>query len=557
MPKTTNTPLTVGQYLLEQLHALGVSHIFGIPGDYVLRFNKLIEMHSHIEFINTTRESTAGYAANAYGLLRGLGVACVTYGVGIEVISSMTQAHIESYPLVVISGTIADDEFRKRPESHHLINKVIREGADCTQLEIFKLLTIDQGVLNNPSTAAAIIDRVLHNCLKHKKPVYLEIPRNIVDQPLSQIPEEIFFCPSKSDPLILTEALKEAETILTHCRSPLIWAGHEIARFGLSSPLLEFAEKHQIPIVSSLLGKTVIDEHHPLFIGVYQGEMSSEKTLEALQKCDCLLIVGVILSDIDTGISTVKLDQDHRMIATGNDLKINHHHYPIFLHEFIEGLNQLTLPQQFHFSCTPRHTTVTKKFEAKPHNKTTIKRVFECIQSHLNPTHILVSDVGDALFASADLALSQNSFISNSYFASIGVGTSAAIGAQIAEPNRRVIAIVGDGGFQMSSMELSTAVRYHLDPIVIVLNNHGYGTERVLLEGNFNDLVDWNYSKIPLVLGGGVGIKAETEEEFQQALEKALAQRGTFYLIEVCLDKTDFSPALQRLGKALGKIVKS
>ncbi len=546
--------LTIGQYLLKRLYGLRVKHIFGIPGDYVLRFNKLIEDHPDIQFVNTTRENCAGYAANAYAQLRGLGVACITYGVGIEIVSAIAQAYIENLPMVVISGTIATTEYQKHQECHHLINKVVNEFGDGTQLEIFKNVTIDQGVLNSPKTAAETIDRVLHQCLEHKKPVYLELPRDLVDVEITQL-DSHYFSHSKTDAETLGEGMQEIQKILSQSKSPILWIGHEIARYHLNHLLLQFAEKYSIPIVSSLLGKTTIDEHHPLFLGVYQGEMSNENTIAAIHQCDCLLIAGVILHDLDTGIFTTKLNQEHCILATEKELKIDHHSYDIPLIDFINQLDKLKLPG---FSRSlPLNPKKNLPFKPDSNSKTTTKRLFECLQSFLTQEHIVVSDVGDALFGSTELVLFENSFLSNSYYASIGIGIPTAIGAQFAQPSKRVVALIGDGGFQMSATELSTAIRYNLDPIVIVLNNHGYGTERVLLEGTFNDLVNWNYTKLPQLLGGGIGIRVETEEALSDALDKAFSSRGTFFLIEVELDKMDFSPSLVRLGKSLGKIVKS
>lgn len=558
MNSKENPQPTIGQYLLDRLRSYGVGHIFGVPGDYVLRFNKLIEQDPHIQFINTTRENTAGYAADAYARIRGLGVACITYGVGINITNSLAQAYVENSPLVVISGTVGTEEFKKNQTLHHLINHSTTEHGDSTQLEVFKNMTIDQGVLNSPDTAAAIIDRVINSCLQHKKPVYLEIPRDQVDRPLTFSSSPSSILTSISDPKELKEALVKTQIVLSTCKHPLIWAGHEILRFGLSDELIQFAEKHQIPVVSSLLGKTAIDEHHPLFIGVYQGEMSAKEVSDAVHQCDCLLRFGVILHDLDTGIFTAKLDQEHCIVANCNQLTINRHHYKdVHFSDYIKGLNRLTLPQKFHSTHTSRRARLPSKFEFISNAKTTTKRVFQCIQTHLTSDNMIIADVGDCLFGSSDLVLHQNSFLSCAYFASLGFATPGAIGAQFAAPNRRIIVIVGDGGFQMTAMELSTVVRYHLDPIVIVLNNHGYGTERILLEGKYNDIVNWNYTKIPEVLGGGIGIKADTEKAFEEALKQAIAKRGTFYLIEVELEKLDFSPALNRLGELLGHIVKS
>ncbi|MCE2982456.1 MAG: thiamine pyrophosphate-dependent enzyme [Parachlamydia sp.] len=549
---------TIGQYLLDRLRELGVEHIFGVPGDYVLRFDKLIEQHPSIQFINMTRENTAGYAADAYARIKGIGAACITYGVGINITNSLAQAYVEDSPLVVISGTVGTEEFMRNSTLHHLINKSIATHGDRTQLDIFKHVTIDQGILDDPETAISIIERVLKNCLEQKKPVYFEIPRNKVDAPLPEKNTFHHLAIEKSDPNILQEALKETVAVLSTCKRPLIWAGHEILRFKLSSPLLQFAERFQIPIVSTLLGKTVIDEYHPLFAGVYQGGLSPAEVIDLVESCDCMLVAGVIMHDLDTGIFTAKADQEHRLVATRSSLSIGYHTYKVSLKEFIEGLNGIQLErasqEPIHIS---RQSRLKEDFQPQPQALTTTRRLFECLQTYLQPDHFVVSDIGDALFASADLTLPPSSFIACAYFASLGFGVPGVIGAQIASPQKRIVGIIGDGGFQMSAMELSAAIRYGLDPIIILLNNHGYGTERPLLEGSYNDIQNWNYTLIPQVLGGGVGIKATTEEELVQAFEQAFTKRGTFFLIEVELDKLDFSPGLNRLGDLLGKIVKN
>lgn len=543
--------MSIGTYLLDSLQRRGVNEIFGVPGDYVLQFDKLIEQHS-IRFINTTRENTAGYMADAYARLRGLGVACITYGVGINITNALSQAFVESSPLVVISGSASSSDLSKEIKLHHLINQSMTHLDDKTQLDIFKYVTAGQVVLNNPATAAEEIDRILDLCLKVKKPVYIEIPRDMVNTQLvsgvktSPPPKDV------SDPKAFEEAMGEFEAILKKCCQPVIWVGHEIQRYQLQSALLKFAEKYHIPIVSSLLGKTTISEYHPLFIGVYQGEMSRPEVIEFVNNCDCMLMLGLMLTDVETGIFTAKLDHDLKVVVSTESIEIGHHHYKkIVFSDFIHGLAKSNLNVRFHHDYPASIDRNIPSFKPKPHTKTTTKRVFECIQHYLKREDIVIADIGDSLFASADLILEQNSFLACASFGSLGFATPGSIAAQICMPHRRVIAIVGDGAFQMTSMELSTAVRYHLDPIVIVLNNHGYATERPIIEGGYNDIQDWNYSEIPRVLNGGIGIKATFEEELDNALKEAISQRGAFYLIEVELDKMDFSPAMQRFSEAL------
>lgn len=554
---TQQASLTIGSYLLDRLAQLGVDYIFGIPGDYVIRLDKLIEEHS-IRFINTTRESCSGYAADAYARFKGLGVACITYGVGLSIANAVALAYVESSPLVILSGNAGTEEFKRSHDLHHLINTSTSLTGDLTQLEIFKNVTIDQGILDDPTQAAAIIDRVLLNCLQHKKPVYLEIPRNLVEIPLpphSTLQPLKWSYPS-SDLETLAEALNETHKILSACQKPLIWVGPEISRFCLAPALLAFAERCKIPIVSSLSGKCAVSEHHPLFVGIYQGKMSTEEIERHFHEADCVLILGVIQHDLDTGMFSHKSDHPHHITANAFDLKIGRHKFPdVSLIDYVQGLEKLNLPV-----FTPTHISRAAQvspFIPRPNTPTTTQRVFECLQSHLSSEHILIADTGDCLFGSSDLILYQDSFIASSYFASLGFAVPAAIGTQFANPQKRAVIIAGDGGFQMTATELSTAVRYGLDPVVIVLNNHGYGTERPLLEGSYNDIQNWDYTKIPELIRGGKGARATTEEELSILLNEAFSQRGSLYLVEVELDKLDFSPALKRLGEMLGKIVKS
>lgn len=542
--KTRKKTTTVGGYLLDTLLENGVEHIFGIPGDYVLQFDKLIENHK-IQFVNATRENTAGFMADIYGRFKGCGAVCITYGVGINITNAVFQAYVESSPLVVISGAPGTKESLGNKKLHHLFNKN-SNLREVTQLEIFTKITAAQAVLDDPRSAPSEIKRVLEICFQQKKPVYIEIPRDQVESviPTSHIDE---FCYPKSDPQTLKEALLEVQSLLKWCNRPVIWAGHEVQRYNLNNDLLQFAEKFRIPIATSLLGKTAISEFHPLSMGIYQGKVSQDEVREYIETSDCIFLLGVILSDIDTGFFTSKIEQNKRIFASTDCVKIHHHQYRnVYFHDFIQGLAQMELNVQFRAKYPSNQNLPLPNYVPKKGKKITTSRFYEALQKHLKSENFIVSDMGDCLFGSADLLLEQNSYFSNAYFGTLGFGVPGAIGLQIAAPDKRVVAIVGDGAFQMTCTELSTAVRYHLDPIIILLNNHGYGTERPLLEGKYNDIVNWRYTEIPRVLGGGVGIHVTTEDLLEKALSKVFEKRGEFFLIEVDLAKTDFSPALKR-----------
>ncbi|MEC7838847.1 MAG: thiamine pyrophosphate-binding protein [Chlamydiota bacterium] len=548
-----SAPTTIGKYLLNKLNHLGVEHIFGIPGDYILKFDKLIEEHENIQFIGTTRENTAGYMADAYARARGLGVACITYGVGINIANATAQALVESVPLIIISGAAGSEEFIRCNELHHLINQTTTNYSDTTQLEIFKQITVGQAVIDNQQTAAKDIDTVIEICLRKKKPIYIEIPRNMVDVPIE---EHIYHPPPKqiSDTNVLEESVQESLKILQQSKQPVIWLGYEVHRFGLSELFLKFAEKYHIPITSTLLGKTVINEDHPLFIGVYQGDLSCDEVREYVESSDCLLAIGTMLNDVNTGIFSAKIDQKNRIFAQSDSMQIGYHHFKeINLGEYLQKLYEDQNSITYNLSFIPASKRNKNSFAAKKNTKITSKAVFDCIETNLRFGDIIVTDIGDCLFGSSEYVLDKGCFVACSFFATLGFGTPGAIATQLASPNQRVIGIVGDGAFQITCTELSTAVRYGIYPIIIVLNNHGYGTERPLIEGEYNDVLDWDYTALTKVFKGGVGIECTTEEEFEKALLKALQDPNQLYILEVELDKTDFSPSLNRFVALVNK----
>jgi len=169
----------------------------------------------------------------------------------------------------------------------------------------------------------------------------------------------------------------------------------------------------------------------------------------------------------------------------------------------------------------------------------------------------VIADTGDPVFASADIAMPHaTEFMSSAYYATLGFAVPASIGVQMALPRVRPLVLVGDGAFQMTGMELSTSARYGLNPIVIVMNNFGYGTERPMLDGNFNDVAAWQYSRLPELFGAGKGFVVNTEGDLENALEAARAYTEGFCILDVHLDPYDFSPVLQRMTAILAKRVK-
>ena len=538
---------SIGEYLIQRLYGHGVRHVFGIPGDYVLGFYDLLSK-SKLRIVNTCDEQGAGFAADAYARVKGLGAVCVTYCVGgLKVANTTAEAFAEKSPVVVISGAPGAKEREKNLLLHHKVREF------DTQKKVFEQLTIASTVLSDPQTAFQEIDRVLHAALRYKRPVYIELPRDQVFVPgIShyRVPE----VHERSNPNTLRAALAEAAEMIKSARKPVILADVEVHRFGLQDQVLRLVEKTRIPVTATVLGKSVIGEQHPLYLGIYEGAMGREAVRQYVESSDCVILLGAFMTDINLGIYTARLDPGRCIYATSEKLSIRYHTYEdVRFKDFMRGLVRLKLPRRSS-NAIPRPAPIMPFQVRNGSTQLRVKRLFERLNGFLSRDTVVIADVGDALFGATDLFIRERTeFLAPAYYTSMGFAVPACVGAQLANPRLRPLVLVGDGAFQMTGLELATIARYNLNPVVVVLNNNGYGTERHMQDGPYNDLWPWQYYRLPEVLGAGRGFLVETEQELDEALSAAQSWTESFCLLDVRLAPLDRSPALDRLASRLAK----
>ncbi len=539
---------TIGTAVLNRLHALGVRHIFGIPGDYVLSIYKLLES-SPIRHIGTTREDCAGFAADAYARINGIGALCVTYCVGgLNTVNAIACAYAERSPVVLLTGSPGLSERLRNPYLHHMVRDF------STQREVFEKMTVAAVSLDDPLTAEREMERAFAALLRYRRPIYLEIPRDMVHVPLATSTRAAGSEDEATDPAALAEAVAEVRSMLESAKRPVILAGAEMGRFGLHDELATLVERLNVPIASTLLGKSIIREDHPLYVGVYSGLVARDEVKEFVNQTDCLVILGSILSDVEDMDARSSLFSDgHTIHATADRIAIKHHRYDtIRFEDFVKALASAPLP-----CFEARRMPVFEKCDGPMpplQASVTLQGVFRHLDGVLDEKTLVIADVGESLFASVDLRVHRRfEFLSPAYYTSMGFAVPAAVGAGFADPSLRPIVLVGDGAFQMTGSELATSVRYGQAPVVIVLNNHGYSTEREILEGPFNDIHEWRYERICDLLGGGLGTRVATHGDFVQALAKALADRSQPHVLNVLLDPADRSPAMSRLARRLAR----
>ncbi len=540
---------TIGEYLIQRIYDSGARHVFGVPGDYILNFYARLQS-SPLQVINTCDEQGAGFAADAYARRHRLGVVCVTYNVGgLKVLNPVAGAYAEQSPVLVIAGAPG----WKEREKYDLLHHKIREYDD--QLRMFEHITIASTALQDPTQAFLEIDRVLHEIVTKKRPGYIELPRDMVNL----IPDpgfaHFYQPPVQNIAPIPTELIENIVSRINSSQKPVIMAGIGIERNHLESALKTFAEKANIPIVSTLLGKSLIEETHSHFLGVYAGSIGDDAVREYVESSDCLIVLGVLLTDVDMGANTAVLNPEGMLSLTEEGCNIGRESFPCQGLKLLPEIITKDLTRHDTTGCPVPVRVRMPDFVPTGANVSPESLVL-ALNSIIGEQTVLITEVGDAIMMSLDITIKRaGGFLSPAYYSSLGFGVPAGIGIQAANPDLRPVVLSGDGAFQMTGMEISTASRYHMNPIVIVLNNGGFGTERPMIDGSFNDVAQWKYHKIPEMIGSGKGYLVQTDTDLASALKEAYAS-AELSIIEVILDPYDISPQLRKLCAIFSQGVK-
>ncbi len=540
--------MPLGEFLFAYLHRCGVRHSFGLPGDFALSTYAWLEK-SKIRSITMTHEPSAGFAADAYARVNGLGLVCVTYCVGgLNVLNAIAGAYAEKSPVVVVSGAPGRKDREKDPLLHHKVKTFE------TQRRVYDEVTVASTVLLEEERAAAEIVRCVEACLRHKRPVYIEVPHDMADRLISTaaIPAQPH---EESDPHTLAASVAETLGLIRTAKKPVILAGVELARYRLAPVALRMAERLQIPIAADLLSKSAIPENHPLYLGVYGGAMSSdERVRKYVEASDLVLMLGTFITDMSMGFYTAKLDRGRSVLATTERISVRYHRYEsVRFPDFLGAIAAARISPK-RFRPSKLHTAPKALRKNERSDRLSVVDVFRILSLHLDEHCCVVADIGDSIFGAVGIrSARQAQFIAPAYYMSMGFAVPASIGIELARADLRPYVVVGDGAFQMTGTEISTAVRLGLDPIILILNNDGYGTLRQICEGSFNQITRWNYDKICDLVGGGTSANVETKGELDDALRSA-RDGGGLRVLNLVLPRADISPQLETISREVKRI---
>jgi indolepyruvate decarboxylase len=527
--------------LFDQLWQAGVRQIFGIPGDYVLNLYEALEDDGRFQLVRLSHEPAVGFAADgAARITGGLGVCCVTYGAGgLNMINPVACAWAEESPLVILSGGPGRSEKRAAVHVHHEVKSFE------SQFKIYQEVTEYGAILDDPQTAATQIREAIEVALKRKRPVYLEVPRDMVFADIA-VPASFEHVELKVDEEALGEAVQEIVAALKAARDPVLIVGVEVHRFQLREQMIQLAERLDIPVASSFLGRGVFPIRHPLFLGTYLGLASPPSLREAVEQSDCVLLVGELISDTSLGVSANCLSKTHLLICTARDAYFRHHRYQdVPLDRLVNALvASPDLPAKRSGRRTAGSLLSPEVLEPiDPDEPIKVKHVIGVLNEFMaqHADMPIVSDTGDCLFASVDIR--GNDFVAPAYYATMGFAIPAALGVQIAS-GRRPLVLVGDGAFQMTGSEIAHAPAYGCDPIVVLFNNSRWEMLQVFFpDATYNSTVTWPFARLAEIWGGR-GLEIRSPRQLRDGLDRAWHE-DRFTLLEVALQPGDISPILR------------
>ncbi len=544
--------ITIGDYLLSRLKELEIDHIFGVPGDYNLGFLDQVINYSGIDWVGACNELNASYASDGYARIRGAAALLTTFGVGeLSAINGIAGAYAEYIPLVNLVGMPASTSQAKKSVLHHTLG----DGRFSVFMDMQKDITVAQTVLTL-GNAAAEIDRVLTACWQQKRPVYIGIPSDIsyleIDTPAQ--PLNLNYPPSNQD--AVTELVERAARVLEAAKAPVILIDICAQRHPMKAFILELLAKTGIPFANMNMGKAIISETHPQFIGNYSGDYSALHVQEYVEKSDCVITFGLLMTDFNAGLFTAKINVNVSIELHSNYSRVKQSTYQnVIFQDVIPAL--IHRLDHYHYSGSiPTHPQ-KPQLHYRQGQALTQQYFWDQITPFVESNAIVLAEAGTSMFGTQQMLMPENAtYIAQTLWASIGYTLGALLGVCVAAPERPAILFIGDGSFQLTAQEVSTLMRHQFHPTIFLLDNDGYTVERVIHGPTmvYNDIQHWNYSEFPKIFGDKVwSIRISTEQELEQAWIERQKHQDQLAFITVVMDRMDAPEILIKIGKAVEK----
>lgn len=557
----STAPCTVAEYLATRLRDIGVKHIFTVPGDYCAPFLEVIDQLPGIERVPNINELGSGYAADGYARFRGVGAACVQYGVGsLSLLNAVAGSYVEFVPVAIVSSSPnAADRLLESKQNilfHHSTGDLRADQF------VFTKVTVASVVITSGCGAPEAIDQALSEMLTARRPVYIEVINSAWMLRCPAPTGELKARPCASDSASLAQAVAAAREVIATAQRPVLLLGIELQRFGLQKHAQRLVNRTRIPFTTTSLAKTVLDEGQPLFAGTYAGPASLPFTNDIVTSSDCVIALGTIITDDYLALMASSFSTMIRV--SQGETRVGVTYFPaVTLADFLPALLEAIDAQPPVMRDPPAVPATQAVASAADDATITFERFFEAVggfvlRKEVSDRYILILGESTSLYVFGNLfGLPAESFVAQAAWGSLGHETGSALGVALAT-GKRPLVVAGDGGFMMICQEISSLVRARANAAVFVMSNQGYAIEQAFVDLNafrpggkfapFDDLPKWDYGALAKAFGAR-GIRIDRMKELRHLLENLPGLDGPT-LVEVVVPKHDLAPQLARLAGA-------
>ncbi|WP_252503523.1 thiamine pyrophosphate-binding protein [Sporosarcina sp. Marseille-Q4943] len=515
---------TVAELVLDQLSLFGVKRIYGVVGDAIIGLIDALAKQDQIQFIAVKHESTAAFMASAEAKLTGrLAVCTATMGPGAaNLLNGLGDAYADKAPVLAITGQAPTDK----------IGTEFPQYVD--QQELMKPFASFSATLANQDATVELLHRAVRKSLGQRVVTHLSIPKDLFMEPTSAVPRAL---PEQIEGFssFTTDSLSQATSIMKTAKRPMILAGFGAA--AASEEVEKLAELWGAGILTSLGGKGLLDESSPhLLQGI--GEGGNPHAADVLKDADVVLLAGTawwpegyVPSDaqiiqIDTHFDKIEKSIPVKLGIIGSTEEV----LPL-LRESLQGFSRA---EDWVDRCREAKQKWAEQNEQEGNTAGSPvhpSRIMRALDRTVDADAVLCVDTGDGtVWLNRNFRQKQQRILFSGYWRTMGFGLPAAMAAKLEQPEKQVVAIVGDGGLQMTLADLTTATRYGLDITVIVLNNGSLQMERdkinVMNKKEVGvDLTNPDFIKIAEACGWN-GFHVATDPELESVLESALKTKA-------------------------------
>ncbi|XP_057512818.1 pyruvate decarboxylase 1 [Actinidia eriantha] len=548
---------TLGRHLARRLVQIGATDVFSVPGDFNLTLLDHLIAEPGLNLIGCCNELNAGYAADGFARSRGVGACVVTFTVGgLSVLNAVAGAYSENLPVICIVGGPNSNDYGTNRILHHTIGL-----PDFSQeLRCFQTVTCFQAVVNNLEDAHELIDTAISTALKECKPVYISISCNLPGLPhptFCREPVPFVLSPRLSNHMGLEAAVEAAAEFLNKAVKPVMVGGPKLRVAKASEAFVELADACGYALAVMPSAKGLVPENHPHFIGTYWGAVSTGFCAEIVESADAYLFAGPIFNDYSSVGYSLLLKKDKAIIVQPDRVMIANG--PAFgcvlMRDFLGALvkrlkKNTTAYENYHRIYVPEGHPL----KCEPKEALRVNVMFQHIQKMLSSETAVIAETGDSWFNCQKLKLPPGcGYEFQMQYGSIGWSVGATLGYAQAAKNKRVIACIGDGSFQVTAQDVSTMLRCGQKTIIFLINNGGYTIEVEIHDGPYNVIKNWNYTGLVDAIHNGEGkcwtTKVHCEEELIEAIGTATgAKKDCLCFIEVIVHKDDTSKELLEWG---------